>query len=210
MYSGLYAGSYNVFVEDGMWVWNFATITITEPDVIYYSAVSSNVSCNGGSDGSALVDSVSGGSAPYFYSWNTGQNTPVINNLPAGTYTVTVTDVNNCLSNPQLISVDVNQPSMMVSNTNIISHSSCSRAVKLLRNGEAQVFISGGTPGYSFAWSNGTSNDNISLLFPGTYIVDITDINGCMITDTAVINSGTNPSLNITVQDVSCFGAMMD
>ena len=206
VFSGLYAGSYNVFVEDANGCTDFATITITEPDVIYYSAVSSNVSCNGGSDGSALVDSVSGGSAPYFYSWNTGQNTPVINNLPAGTYTVTVTDVNNCASNPQLISVDVNQPSMMVSNTNIISHSSCSGS-QTAANGEAQVFVSGGTPGYSFAWSNGTSNDNISLLFPGTYIVDITDANGCMITDTAVINSGTNPSLNITVQDVSCFGA---
>ena len=45
------------------------------------------------------------------------------------------------------------------------------------------------------------------LLFPGTYTVDITDANGCMITDTAVINPGTNPSADITVQDVSCFGA---
>ena len=128
---------------------DFATITITEPDVIYYSAISNNVSCNGGSDGFASVDSISGGSAPYFYSWNTGQNTSTINNLPVGTYTVTVTDVNNCASNPQLISVVVNQPSSLTSNTNIISHSSCAGS-QTAANGEAQVFVSGGTPGYSF------------------------------------------------------------
>ena len=105
--------------------------------------------------------------------------------------------------NPQLISVDVNQPSMMVSNTNIISHSSCSAVEQLamvaryLFQVEHQDIV---------LWSNGTSNDNISLLFPGTYIVDITDANGCMITDTR--NQLWNKSIiNITVQNVSCFGA---
>ena len=87
---------------------------------------STDVSCNGGSDGVVFVDSVSGGTAPYFYSWNTGQNTSIINNLTAGTYTVSVTDVNNCTSNPLQVSVIVNEPFALTSNTNIISHSSCS------------------------------------------------------------------------------------
>ena len=41
-----------------------------------------------------------------------------------------------------------------------------------------------GTPGYSYNWSNGANTDDISLLFPGIYTVDIIDANGCMITDT--------------------------
>ena len=85
-------------------------MTITEPDVIYYSAVSTDVSCNGGSDGVAFVDSVSGGTAFfYFYTWSTGQNTSIINNLTVGTYTLSVTDVNNCTSNPLQVSVIVNE-----------------------------------------------------------------------------------------------------
>ncbi len=206
IFSGLYAGTYDVFAEDANGCVNFTQINITEPDVIYYSATSFDVSCNGGSDGTAFVDSVSGGTAPYIYSWNTGQSTFLINNLSAGIYTVNVTDVNNCASNPQQVSVFVNQPSALVSNTNIISNSSCS-GTQSAANGEAQVIVSGGTPGYSYNWSNGANTDDISLLFPGIYTVDIIDANGCMITDTAVINPGTNPTLNVTVQNVSCFGA---
>ena len=184
---------------------DFVSVTITEPDVIYYSATSTDVSCNGGSDGVVLVDSVSGGTAPYFYTWNTGQNTSIINNLTAGTYTVSVTDVNNCtLTHYKFRSLLMNL--CLTSNTNIISNSSCSGNQTAV-NGEAQVFVSGGTPGYSYLWSTGASTDNISLLFPGTYTVDITDVNGCMITDTAVITPGTNPILNVTVQNVSCYGA---
>ena len=55
-------------------------------------------------------------------------------------------------------------------------------------------------------WSNGSSSNLISLLFPGIYTVQIIDGNGCMITDTAVINPGTNPILDVIVQDVSCYG----
>ncbi|MBT6807975.1 MAG: T9SS type B sorting domain-containing protein, partial [Flavobacteriales bacterium] len=206
IFSGLYAGTYDVYVSDANGCTDNISVTITEPDVIYYTATTSNVSCNAGTNGSAWVDSVSGGTAPYFYSWNTSQNTSIISNLSAGTYSVSVTDVNNCVSNPTLISVVVNEPSQLTSSTNIINHSSCSGS-QTAANGEAEVIVSGGTPGYNYSWSNGINGTNISLLFPGTYIVDIIDANGCMISDTAIINPGTNPILDVTVQDVSCYGA---
>ena len=98
-------------------------VTISEPDVIYYTATSSDVSCNSGSDGSAWVDSVSGGTPPYLYTWSPSGNTSFIPNLIAGTYTVSVTDVNNCASNPQSVSVTVNEPTQLESTTNIINHS---------------------------------------------------------------------------------------
>ena len=66
------------------------------------------------------------------------------------------------------------KPFYLTSNTNIISHSSCS-GNQTAANGETQVFVSGGTPGYSYLWSTGANTDNISLLFPGTYTVDIMD-----------------------------------
>ena len=67
--------------------------------------------------------------------------------------------MNNCASNPQQVSVFVNQPSALVSNTNIISNSSCS-GTQSAANGEAQVIVSGGTPGYSYNWSNGANTDD--------------------------------------------------
>jgi large repetitive protein len=206
IFSGLYAGTYDVYAVDANGCSDLVSITIAEPDVIYYTATSLDVSCNSGSDGSAWVDSVSGGTPPYFYTWNTSQNTSIISNLTAGTYTVSVTDVNNCASNPQQVSVVVDEPTQLISTTTIINHSSCSGS-QTAANGEAEVIVSGGNPGYSYSWSNGANGTNISLLFPGTYIVDIVDANGCMISDTAIINPGTNPILDVTVQDVSCYGA---
>ena len=206
IFSGLYAGNYPVFAVDANGCSDSVMVTISEPDVIYFSATSSDVSCNAGSNGSVWVDSVSGGTAPYFYSWNTGQNTSIINNVVAGTYTVSVTDVNNCSSNPLQVTVTVNEPTQLTSSTSIINHSSCS-GTQTAANGEAEVTASGGTLGYNYLWSTGSTSTNITFVFPGTYTVDITDANGCMITDTAIINPGTNPNLNVTVQDVSCFGA---
>ena len=206
IFSGLYAGTYDVYVFDANGCSDFVTVTISQPDVIYFSASSSDVSCNSGADGSVFVDSVSGGTAPYSYLWNTGAVTSSISNLSAGTYTVTVTDVNSCASNPSQVSVVVDEPSLLTSTTNILNHSSCA-GTQTAANGEAEVVANGGTPGYSYIWSNGSSSNVISLLFPGVYTVQIVDDNGCTTNDTAVINAGTNPTLDVTVQNVSCFGA---
>ena len=206
VFSGLYAGIYNVYASDANGCTDQVQVTIFEPDVIYYTASSNDVSCNAGSDGLVMIDSVSGGTSPYLYYWNTGQNTSIINGLSAGNYIVSVTDLNNCVSNPQQVSVVVGQPSQLNSITNILNHSSCSGS-QTAANGEAEVSVSGGTPGYSFSWSNGINGSNISLLFPGTYIVDIIDNNGCTLSDTVIINPGNNPILDVTVQNVSCYGA---
>ena len=104
VFSGLYAGTYPIVAVDANGCSDTINVTISEPDVIYFSATSSDVSCNSGSNGFAWVDSVSGGNPPYFYSWNTGQTFPSISGLTAGTYTVSVTDQNNCASNPQSVS----------------------------------------------------------------------------------------------------------
>jgi hypothetical protein len=71
------------------------TVTVNEPIVIY--AHGTNPTCPGICDGTATVD-VTGGAAPYTYSWNNGQMTRSISGLCAGTYTVTVRDANNCTS----------------------------------------------------------------------------------------------------------------
>ena len=206
IFSGLYPGTYIVYAEDANGCSDTVTVSIVEPDIIYYTANSTDVSCNLGNNGTVNVDSISGGTPPYFYNWSTGSNNSSVSQLISGTYTVTVTDINNCASNPSQVSVVVDEPSLLISNTTVINHSSCSGS-QTAANGEAEVVVSGGTPGYTYSWSNGYNTENISLLFPGIYYVDITDANGCVILDSVIINPGTNPILNVQVQNVSCFGA---
>ncbi|MBK8722127.1 MAG: hypothetical protein IPL95_07580 [Saprospiraceae bacterium] len=92
--------------------------------------------CHAGNDGSANV-AVSGGTVNYTYLWSNGGTTASINNLIAGTYTVTVTDANGC---KKTSSVVVNQPTDLVistSKTDVKCYSG--------NDGSASVSVSGGT-----------------------------------------------------------------
>ncbi|MAX68718.1 MAG: hypothetical protein CMP60_03385, partial [Flavobacteriales bacterium] len=221
VFTGIYPGTYPIVAVDANGCSDTTLFTISEPDIIYFTATFSNVSCHSGSNGFAWVDSVSGGTGtPYSYTWvnsnsDTISQSYMATNLIAGTYTVSVTDIYSCVSNPQSVSVTISEPTPLVSTTTIINHSSC-EGNQTAANGEAQVIASQGTPGYSYSWTGPSwptyplgftaTGDNIINLWPGTYYVTIIDDTGCIHYDTAVINPGVNPILDLTVQNVSCFG----
>lgn len=110
---------------------------------------------------------VSGGTPGYTYMWTTGATTQDVSGLAANTYTVTVTDVNNCT---KTTSVTISQSSAIVLSTT---------QVNVLCNGEAtgsiDLTVSGGTPGYTFAWTGGATTEDLSTLTAGTYTVTVTD-----------------------------------
>ncbi len=90
------AGTYSYTVMDDNGCSATTTVTITQPQtVVTLNCNSTNVSTYGGSDGVAAVI-VSGGTAPYTYLWNTGATSASLNNVSAGTYSVTVTDLQGC------------------------------------------------------------------------------------------------------------------
>ena len=92
----VFAGPYSVTVTDSNGCTSIANTTVTEPSQLVSNINNSvNVSCNGGSDGSATV-STSGGTTPYSYLWSTGGINATETNLIAGTYTVTTTDSLGC------------------------------------------------------------------------------------------------------------------
>src|SRR5690606_30266298 len=98
--TGLQAGTYTVTVTDANNCTTTTNVTVTEPLVLEATIALANVvnvSCFDGNDGSATV-TVTGGTAPYTYLWNdaNAQTTPIAIGLVAETYTVTVTDANNC------------------------------------------------------------------------------------------------------------------
>ncbi|MCB0429230.1 MAG: T9SS type A sorting domain-containing protein [Flavobacteriales bacterium] len=133
-----------------------------------------NVKCNGGSDGTATVIA-SGGTIPYTYSWNNGQATPSISGLKAGKYTVTVTDAKSLVSS---ITITVTEPTAIsVTNINKTDVTYCG----LSNDGAMQANITGGVAPYSYEWNTAPVQNSATAtgLGSGAYTLVVTDANGC-------------------------------
>jgi GEVED domain/SprB repeat/Secretion system C-terminal sorting domain len=145
-----------------------------------------NVSCNGGNDGSATV-SVTNGTPPVTYLWSNGATTATISNLPAGTYTVTATDGG---SNSGTHTVIITHPALLVANASGTDETSASA-----NDGSASSNPYGGTTPYLYLWSNGGTTATISGLNSGIYTVTVTDNKGCTATGSVLISvSGNAPT----------------
>jgi hypothetical protein len=146
-----------------------------------------NVSCNGGSNGSATV-TASGGAPPYSYSWSNGQTTATATGLSAGMYTVTVTDITNSTAS---VSVTITQPVALIASISSSTNVACYGD----SNGSATATVSGGTPPYSYSWSNGQTIATATGLSVGTYTVTVTDFNGCSSTAQITITGNALPNV---------------
>ena len=195
--TGLSANSYTVTVTDA----NGCTISnnyvINEPTAIQVIATVNNVTCNGLSNGSVNV-TVTGGTPNYGYSWSNGAISQNLSGVVAGTYTLTVTDSKGCTA---VNTYTVGQPAVLAANANINSVT-CFGG----NNGGIDLTVTGGTPTYSFLWSNGTTTEDLTGLIAGVYSVTITDANGCIFSSAYTVTQPTQLVVNFTKQDVSCFG----
>ncbi|PSR01499.1 MAG: hypothetical protein BRD50_08695 [Bacteroidetes bacterium SW_11_45_7] len=196
--TGIPAGQFEVTVTDTNGCNATDTFPITEPPQLTLSFTdTTNVSCNGGSDGAATV-TPSGGTSPYSFNWGSGTgNSPsdsANDGLAAGTYPVTVTDDNSCTA---VDSITITEPPVlqasMVDSGNITCNGAC--------DGSAAVAPSGGTPGYSYNWSNGSTDSTISGVCPGAYSVTTKDANGCQ--DSAQVTITEPPVLAATIVDTT-------
>ncbi len=141
--------------------------------MIATTVVVSEVLCKDGNTGIARVIA-SGGTAPYSYLWSDGQITEVATGLEAGTYTVVVTDAEDCES--AAMSVVITEPQQALSaNVDEITEVSCKGG----SDGQIAVTVSGGTAPYSYDWNNAPDVEDPSGLAAGTYALTITDANGC-------------------------------
>ena len=179
--NNLVPGTYTVTVTDAAGCTATETVDITQPDSLVNTFTAQNIKCSGGNDGT-ITATPSGGTAPYTYQWNIAGSGPTQNNLTAGTYTVTITDFRSCtiIRNRQLT-----QPTLLVAGANATGESAAGA-----QDGTATATAIGGTPGYSFSWSNGGNTPSVSSLAPGTYTVTVTDSNLCTKTATATVAAG--------------------
>ena len=137
-----------------------------------------NPSCHGGHNGTATVTSVTGGAGGYSYLWSNGNTTAADTGLASGNYSVTISDRNNC-TNIQI--VPLNDPSLITPVLNVTQPTCRGGNDGLL----AITSITGGTGGYSYNWSTGSSSFSISNLGSGTYSVTVTDANLCTVESSA-------------------------
>jgi len=150
MATGLCPGIYNVTVTDANGCTTSSSDTITGPGGLSSGITSStDVSCNGGCDGDAAV-TTTGGTVPYTYLWNDSltQTTATADSLCAGTYSVTVTDSNGCIT---ISGVTIIEPAVLTSSISGSTNASCNGVC----DGSATVSVIGGTPPYTLLWSNG-------------------------------------------------------
>ncbi len=156
--------------------------------------------CFGGNNGS-IATSQTGGAQPLSFVWSNGQTTATASNLTTGNYSVTATDTNGC---PAIGQTNLQQPSQLV-----LSLAASPQTLNGVSNGAASATASGGTSGYSFLWSNGTSAPTNSNLSPGTYTVTVTDANGCTASGSATVNSVSCAALsgNMSLGNLDCFGS---
>ncbi len=190
--SGLPVGVYNLTVTDAAaCIINLSTITISQPTAISLSLQSiQNNPCHNNSNGQ-INTSIQGGVSPYIFLWSNNQTTQNINGLPAATYSLTATDANNC--NASLNNISVSQPNPL---TVAINPNGLTLPCDLSPIGVLSAQSTGGTAAYSFVWSNGQTNADISGLAAGNYIVTVTDANNCTTSNNATINNPLIPTLD--------------
>lgn len=185
-----------------LWVTNTANGCTATDQVIVFSGPAipeqdiavSNVTCLGG-DGSITL-SFDNGASPYTYLWSAGATTKDLNNLNAGTYSVTLTDATSC-SHYAIITITQSTP--ITATTNQTSPSNCATA-----NGSINLYVNGGTGPYTYLWSNGATTKDVANLLSGLYTVTITDAVGCVKNHNVALLA--NLGLTATLLSPPCFG----
>ncbi|MEO1629110.1 MAG: SprB repeat-containing protein, partial [Bacteroidota bacterium] len=160
--------------------------------------VNSNVLCTGGSDGSLTAQGF-GGWPPYTYTWSTGDTTQTISGLSAGTYTVTVQDIDLALF---VVSATIFEPPPL----GVILQPSGGCAPN---SGTINTVTFQGTPPYTYVWSDGQTTATAVGLDAGMYSVTVTDANGCTVSEstTVVTSNSSNISLLTTASFETCAGS---
>lgn len=196
--NSLSTGMYSVVISDNNGCSISDSIELLPVFVLNSSITTTQVSCTGGSDGSANVIML-GGSNPYTYLWSNGLNTSNVTGLSAGNYNLTVTDSSGCILTD---SVEITESSTALAFTSNISNLVCNGD----NSGAISTLVSGGAGGYIYNWSNGATTSSISNLDAGTYILSVTDLVGCVVTDTFVVTEPLELTYTLSSNDISCFG----
>ena len=140
---------------------------------------------------------VSGGTLPYTFLWSNGADTQNLENVLAGSYSVTMTDANQC---EETRFFDLTEPAALIVEGNS-SDIDCSL---LNGTGTASLTATGGTPPLSYLWSNAETTPSISPALPGVYTATVTDANGCQKDFSATVDLMGSLQTTSGISPISC------
>ncbi|MFN8317633.1 MAG: gliding motility-associated C-terminal domain-containing protein [Chitinophagales bacterium] len=206
--TGLIAGIYGQTATDANGCSATTSFTVTEPTpIVFINPSVQDVKCHGENTGSIHSEATGGtGNIQYGWSHNLGLNSPDALNLIQGTYYQIATDANGCKDTSNLFVV--NEPTQLTLLANATPELCIGAA-----NGTITSIAGGGTPGYSFDLTLGgaiiqtNASGSFSSLSPATYIVDVTDANGCVEMQTATVYSQEHDMFTVDVDSTSCYGS---
>jgi hypothetical protein len=157
-----------------------------------------NIGCEAGNIGSIDV-TPGGGSTPFSFIWSNGSTTEDLNNIGAGTYTVTISDANGCSASTSTTI----QGSSPLSIQPTVSGVTCFGDA----NGDISIVTVGGTLPLSYLWNNGSTTQNLSGLSGGSYNLTVTDANGCTATtNTTLIEPAVLAPYVANAANITCAG----
>lgn len=203
IFVNLTAGQYGIWVEDANGCEpNCSSLSFeidgqVQPLTAQVDVV--NQLCAINNDGGSINIFATGGTAPYIYSIGGNFSTdPHFNQLTTGNYQVVVLDANGCAF---VDSVAIESPNALGLYFTGLIAPSCGQA-----NGSISLNVTGGTAPYSLTANGQSVNNNMTGLTEGTYLIALTDANGCSYDTTITLIGTPNFSLSASATTVSCAG----
>lgn len=208
--TNLAAGTYTITVQDAQGCQGIATVDLLDPGPIRYTFNITHPQCYGLTNGVVGV-TPAGGTAPYTYQWSVAGagNFSTLPAIGAGTYTVTITDANNCPST--VADTSLVDPAAIALSFDQVQPALCFNPVTPAQRGRARVTASAGVGTYNYQWDDGVTNNLNTLLSGGWHRVSVVDANNCTNTDSIFIDSPLPirlDSVNTRVINTTCFGRL--
>jgi len=172
------AGIYSVEVTDGDCT-AAVSFEITQPDLLQATAQIDHIVCANEELGNIAL-TVEGGTAPISYIWSNGVSEKNLTDIQPGTYSVTVTDFNECV---------FQQTFLVEGNDSLLLNANVQNPSEGLSDGLINLSVSGGEGNYSFAWEHGPQTSVLTDLDEGSYTIIVTDEAGCQVSDTYLLSS---------------------
>ncbi len=189
--SNLPAGSYSITVTDTIGCFAIDSINVYQPYLLTDSAIVSNISCYGDTNGQIML-SVNGGTTPYTYSWSNSQTTQNISNLSAGYYNVTITDKNGCSTITSNIPItEPDEINLSTYSTDILCYNDTNATININANG--------GTGDFTYYVNNLPVSYQVNNVGAGTYTIEVRDSNNCPQYDTIIISQPANISVTDSI-----------
>ncbi len=200
--TGLTPGVYTVTITDSLTgcAGIYKATLQARPQIFLNASSGTNTSCLAPFTGSIQVDA-SEGVIPYTYSWSSGATTPTIANLDGGSYTVTVNDANAC-TNSIAVTVKTDSSNIVVAVVDSTIKVNCLN----VNSGKVYTSATLGTMPYTYAWSNGSTTEDLSGVPVGSYTLTVTDAKGCKDMLTAQVEKVPALGINLTSTNVKCYG----